>query len=158
MFIGRELRIPGFRGLNLRQLDRKCVEEMAAEKLNKLGLMTIQNINPAVETRSGGQRQGLTVARAAAFGSKVAVLDETTAALGVKESRRVLELIQDLNSHDIPIMLISHNIPHVFEAADCIHVHRLAKGLDVIDLAEHYMFDAVAYVTDAKVPEGAHAA
>jgi energy-coupling factor transporter ATP-binding protein EcfA2 len=89
--------------------------------------MTIQNINQAVETLSGGQRQGVAVARAAAFGSKVIILDEPTAALGVKESRRVLELILDVRSRGIPIILISHNMPHVFEVADRIHVHRLGK-------------------------------
>ncbi len=94
------------------------MEKFAREKLNELGLMTIQNINQAVETLSGGQRQGVAVARAAAFGSKVVILDEPTAALGVKESRRVLELIRDVRSRGIPIILISHNMPHVFEVAD----------------------------------------
>ncbi|MEM1073630.1 MAG: ATP-binding cassette domain-containing protein [Pseudomonadota bacterium] len=158
MFMGRELRKPGFRGKFLRQLDRKRMEAIAREKLSELGLMTIQNINQAVETLSGGQRQGVAVARAAAFGSKVIILDEPTAALGVKESRRVLELIQDVKSRGIPIILISHNMPHVFELADRIHVHRLGKRLCVIDPKEHSMSDAVAYMTGAKVPEGAHAA
>jgi hypothetical protein len=101
------------------------MEKFAREKLNELGLMTIQNINQAVETLSGGQRQGVAVARAAAFGSKVVILDEPTAALGVKESRRVLELIRDVRSRGMPIILISHNMPHVFEVADRIHIHRL---------------------------------
>jgi len=93
------------------------MEQVARGKLSELGLMTIQNINQAVETLSGGQRQGVAVARAAAFGSKVIILDEPTAALGVKESRRVLELILDVRSRGIPIILISHNMPHVFEAS-----------------------------------------
>ncbi|MFK7763164.1 MAG: ATP-binding cassette domain-containing protein [Roseobacter sp.] len=158
MFMGRELRKPGLRGSILRQLDRKKMEEMAREKLSELGLMTIQNINQAVETLSGGQRQGVAVARAAAFGSKVIILDEPTAALGVKESRRVLELIQDVKSRGIPIILISHNMPHVFEVADRIHVHRLGKRLCVIDPKAHSMSDAVAYMTGAKVPDGVNAA
>ena len=158
MFMGRELRKPGFRGKVLRQLDRKRMEEIAREKLSELGLMTIQNINQAVETLSGGQRQGVAVARAAAFGSKVIILDEPTAALGVKESRRVLELIQDVKSRGIPIILISHNMPHVFEVADRIHVHRLGKRLCVVDPKDHSMSDAVAYMTGATVPDGAHAA
>jgi len=153
MFMGRELRKPGWRGQVLRQLDRARMETMAREKLNDLGLMTIQNINQAVETLSGGQRQGVAVARAAAFGSKVIILDEPTAALGVKESRRVLELIQDVKSRGIPIILISHNMPHVFEVADRIHVHRLGKRLCVIDPKQHEMSDAVAYMTGAKEPE-----
>src|SRR5210317_990669 len=152
MFMGRELRKPGWRGKFLRQLDRKKMEDMARQKLSDLGLMTIQNINQAVETLSGGQRQGVAVARAAAFGSKVIILDEPTAALGVKESRRVLELIQDVKSRGIPIILISHNMPHVFEVCDRIHIHRLGKRLTVIDPKDHEMSDAVAYMTGAKNP------
>lgn len=152
MFMGRELRKPGFRGKFLRQLDRKRMEEIARAKLSELGLMTIQNINQAVETLSGGQRQGVAVARAAAFGSKVIILDEPTAALGVKESRRVLELIQDVRSRGIPIILISHNMPHVFEVADRIHVHRLGKRLCVIKPGDHSMSDAVAFMTGAAEP------
>ncbi|UWR27910.1 ATP-binding cassette domain-containing protein [Sulfitobacter sp. S223] len=155
MFMGRELRKPGFRGSVLRQLDRKRMEDVAREKLSELGLMTIQNINQAVETLSGGQRQGVAVARAAAFGSKVIILDEPTAALGVKESRKVLELILEVKSRGIPIILISHNMPHVFEVADRIHVHRLGKRLCLIDPKDHSMSDAVAYMTGAAVPEAA---
>ncbi len=158
MFMGREIRKPGVMGRVFRQLDRPAMEKFARAKLNELGLMTIQNINQAVETLSGGQRQGVAVARAAAFGSRVIILDEPTAALGVKESRRVLELIQDVRSRGIPIILISHNMPHVFEVADRVHIHRLGKRLAVINPREHSMSDAVAYMTGAKVPEGAIAA
>ena len=153
MFMGRELRRPGFRGKILRQLDRPAMEKFARDKLSELGLMTIQNIKQAVETLSGGQRQGVAVARAAAFGSKVIILDEPTAALGVKESRRVLELIQDVKSRGIPIILISHNMPHVFEVADRIHIHRLGERLCVIDPKDHSMSDAVALMTGAKEPD-----
>ncbi len=153
LFMGRELRKPGIMGSVFRQLDRPAMEKFAREKLNELGLMTIQNINQAVETLSGGQRQGVAVARAAAFGSKVVIMDEPTAALGVKESRRVLELILDVKKRGLPIILISHNMPHVFEVADRIHIHRLGKRLCVIDPKKHTMSDAVAYMTGAKVPE-----
>ncbi|MGO4910421.1 MULTISPECIES: ATP-binding cassette domain-containing protein [Pseudorhodobacter] len=152
MFMGRELRKPGFMGKWLRQLDRPRMEQLARDKLTELGLMTIQNINQAVETLSGGQRQGVAVARAAAFGSKVIILDEPTAALGVKESRKVLELIQDVKSRGIPIILISHNMPHVFEVADRIHVHRLGKRLCVVNPKDYTMSDAVAFMTGAKEP------
>jgi fructose transport system ATP-binding protein len=152
MFMGRELRKPGFLGTVLRQLDRAEMERIARQKLSDLGLMTIQNINQAVETLSGGQRQGVAVARAAAFGSRVIILDEPTAALGVKESRRVLELIQDVRARGIPIILISHNMPHVFEVADRIHVHRLGQRLCVIDPKDYTMSDAVAFMTGAKLP------
>lgn len=154
MFMGRELRKPGFMGKWLHQLDRPAMEKFAREKLSELGLMTIQNINQAVESLSGGQRQGVAVARAAAFGSKVIILDEPTAALGVKESRKVLELIQDVRSRGVPIILISHNMPHVFEVADRIHIHRLGRRLAIIDPKEHSMSDAVGYMTGAQVPDG----
>ncbi|WP_195818353.1 ATP-binding cassette domain-containing protein [Roseobacter sp. MH60115] len=150
MFMGREIRRPGIMGNWFRKLDRPKMERLAREKLTELGLMTIQNINQAVETLSGGQRQGVAVARAAAFGSKVIILDEPTAALGVKESRKVLELIQDVKSRGIPIILISHNMPHVFEVADRIHVHRLGKRLCVINPKDYTMSDAVAFMTGAK--------
>ena len=152
MFMGRELRRPGPLGSVLRMLDTEAMRTFARQKLNELGLMTIQNIDQPVETLSGGQRQGVAVARAAAFGSKVVILDEPTAALGVKESRKVLELIQDVRARGVPIILISHNMPHVFEVADRIHVHRLGKRLCVINPREHTMSDAVAYMTGAKVP------
>ncbi len=152
MFMGREIRRKGPLGRWLRMLDKPAMETFAREKLSELGLMTIQNINQAVETLSGGQRQGVAVARAAAFGSKVIILDEPTAALGVKESRKVLELIQDVKSRGIPIILISHNMPHVFEVADRIHVHRLGRRLCVINPKEYTMSDAVAFMTGAKEP------
>ncbi len=154
MFMGREIRRDGFAGKYLRMLDKPEMQRIAREKLNELGLMTIQNINQAVETLSGGQRQGVAVARAAAFGSKVIILDEPTAALGVKESRKVLELIQDVKSRGIPIILISHNMPHVFELADRIHIHRLGKRLCVVKPSEVSMSDAVALMTGAMEPPG----
>ena len=152
MFMGREMRVPGFWGEWLRKLDRKAMEKFARQKLSELGLLTIQNINQAVETLSGGQRQGVAVARAAAFGSKVVILDEPTAALGVKESRKVLDLIQDVRARGMPIVLISHNMPHVFEVSDRIHIHRLGRRLCVINPKDYTMSDAVAFMTGAKQP------
>lgn len=96
------------------------------------------------------------MARAVAFGSKVIILDEPTAASGVKESRRVLELILEVRESGIPIVLISHNMPHVFEVADRIHVHRLGKRLGVVDPRRCSMSDAVAYMTGASEPRTEH--
>ncbi len=157
MFLGREIRMPGVLGSVFRMMDRGAMQKFSREKLSELGLMTIQNITQPVETLSGGQRQGVAVARAAAFGSKIIILDEPTAALGVKESRRVLELILDVRSRGIPIILISHNMPHVFEVADRIHIHRLGKRIAVINPKEYSMSDAVAIMTGAMQPplEGA---
>ncbi len=152
MFLGREVRKPGVMGSVFRMLDRKAMEKHAREKLSELGLMTIQNIGQAVETLSGGQRQGVAVARAAAFGTKVLIMDEPTAALGVKESRRVLELILDVKRRGLPIVLISHNMPHVFEVSDRIHIHRLGSRLCTIRPKDFSMSDAVAFMTGAKTP------
>ncbi len=152
MFLGRELRKPGLLGSVFRLMDRAAMQKFSRDKLSELGLMTIQNINQPVETLSGGQRQGVAVARAAAFGSKIIILDEPTAALGVKESRRVLELILDVRARGIPIILISHNMPHVFEVADRIHIHRLGKRIAVINPKDYSMSDAVAIMTGAMQP------
>jgi fructose transport system ATP-binding protein len=152
MFLGREIRRKDPIGRLFRTLDRHAMNKIAREKLSELGLMTIQNISQSVETLSGGQRQGVAVARAAAFGSRVVIMDEPTAALGVKESRRVLELMLDVKKRGLPIVLISHNMPHVFEVADRIHIHRLGRRLAVIDPKQYTMSDAVAFMTGAKAP------
>jgi fructose transport system ATP-binding protein len=152
MFLGRELRLTGPLGSVCRILDRKAMQRIAREKLTELGLLTVQKINQRVETLSGGQRQGVAVARAAAFGSRVVIMDEPTAALGVKESRRVLELILDVRRRGVSIVLISHNMPHVFEIADRIHIHRLGRRLTVIDPKAYTMSDAVSFMTGARLP------
>ncbi len=152
LFLGREIRRKGPLGTLFRKLDKTEMRRIAREKLSELGLMTIQNIDQAVETLSGGQRQGVAVARAAAFGSRVVIMDEPTAALGVKESRRVLELLLDVKRRGLPIVLISHNMPHVFEVADRIHIHRLGRRLAVIRPQDFSMSDAVAMMTGAMEP------
>ncbi len=152
MFLGREIRSSGLLGKLFHQLDRKAMADIARKKLSELGLLTIQNIQQPVETLSGGQRQGVAVARAAAFGSKVIILDEPTAALGVKESRKVLDLVLKVRARGVPIVLISHNMPHVFEVADRIHIHRLGKRATVIKPRDVSMADAVAIMTGALAP------
>ena len=152
MFLGRELKRPGLMGTLFRRLDRARMRSEAREHLSNLGLMTIQNIRQPVETLSGGQRQGVAVARAAAFGSKLIIMDEPTAALGVKESRKVLELMLDVKKRGLPIVLISHNMPHVFEVADRIHIHRLGRRIAVINPRDFSMSDAVAIMTGAMKP------
>ena len=149
LFLGRELLKPGILGKVFRMLDKKEMERRARDKMAELGLMTIQNISQAVESLSGGQRQGVAVARSALFGSKVVIMDEPTAALGVKESRRVLNLIKEVRDRGLPIILISHNMPHVFEVADRIHIHRLGKRAAIVTPQSHSMSDAVAIMTGA---------
>jgi fructose transport system ATP-binding protein len=152
MFLGRELRRPGFLGRWLGLLDKGRMREFARQKLSELGLMTVQSIDQSVETLSGGQRQGVAVARAAAFATRFVIMDEPTAALGVKESRRVLELMREVKARGLPIVLISHNMPHVFEVADRIHIHRLGRRACVIRPEDHSMSDAVAIMTGAMPP------
>jgi len=152
LFLGRELRSPGIAGKIFRRLDLAEMNRQARAELNQLGLMTVQNISQPVETLSGGQRQGVAIARAVAFGTRVVIMDEPTAALGVKESGRVLDQIRRVKDRGMPIVLISHNMPQVFEVADRIHIHRLGRRLAVIDPKSHSMADAVAMMTGALKP------
>ena len=152
MFLGRERRRSGPIGTIFRALDRAGMRREARERLSALGLLTIQSVDQSVETLSGGQRQGIAVARATVFGTRVVIMDEPTAALGVKESRRVLELMLDVKKRGLPIVLISHNMPHVFEVADRIHIHRLGRRIAIIDPRSLSMSDAVAIMTGAMKP------
>jgi fructose transport system ATP-binding protein len=152
LFLGRERRKPGILGSVFRMLDLGGMKESARKEMSELGLLTIQNMGQAVETLSGGQRQGVAVARAAAFGQRVIIMDEPTAALGVKESQKVLQLIRDVRDKGIPVILISHNMPHVFDVADRIHIQRLGRRVAVVTPASHSMAEAVAIMTGATEP------
>ena len=149
LFLGRERRKPGILGSVFRMLDLGGMREAARKEMSDLGLLTIQDMSQAVETLSGGQRQGVAVARAAAFGQRVIIMDEPTAALGVKESGKVLKLIRDVRDRGIPVILISHNMPHVFEVSDRIHIHRLGRRVAVVTPKSHSMSEAVAIMTGA---------
>lgn len=153
MFMGLEFRKEGFVGRWLWQCDKAAMRRVARERLSELGLMTIQNIDQTVETLSGGRRRGVAVARAAAFGSRVIILDEPTAELGVKKNRELLDLIAHVHDRGVPIILISHNVPHVFDVADRIHVHRLGRRMCVLKPGEVLMSDAVALMTGAMRPD-----
>ncbi len=149
LYLAREERRPGVLGSVFRMLDKKGMKERAGDSVQKLGIQTIQNMGQAVETLSGGQRQAVAVARAAAFGSKVVVLDEPTAALGVKESGMVLDMVKQLRDNGLAVILISHNMPHVWEAADRIHIQRLGGCAGVITPQSHDMGEGVAVMTGA---------
>ena len=155
LYLAREERRKGPLGSVLRMLDKSGMEKRAGQSVQDLGIQTIQNMSQAVETLSGGQRQAVAVARAAAFGSKVVVLDEPTAALGVKESGMVLDMVKQLRDKGQSIILISHNMPHVWEVADRIHIQRLGGRAGVITPASHDMGEGVAIMTGAKKLEGA---
>ena len=123
MFLGRERLKSGILGKLFYMLDRSGMNNFARQKLSELGLLTIQNIEQPVESLSGGQRQGVAV-----------------------------ELILDVKKRGMPIVLISHNMPHVFEVADRIHINRLGRRLCVINPKDYTMADAVAFMTGAKEP------
>jgi fructose transport system ATP-binding protein len=150
LFLGRERRRSGMLGSVFRMLDTPGMRRDAKAQILTLGIGTLQNITQAVETLSGGQRQAVAVARAAAFGSKVIILDEPTAALGVRESNQVLQLIRDLRDRGLPVILISHNMPHVFGVADRIHIQRLGRCAAVVTPESTPMDEAVAIMTGAR--------
>ena len=149
LYLGRELRKAGILGALFRMMDTKLMRANSKNGLDRLGISTLQDVTVPVENLSGGQRQAVAVARAAAFGSKVVVLDEPTAALGVRESNQVLDLIRRLREEGIPVILVSHNMPQVFDVADRIHIQRLGKRAAVITPDSHSMTDAVAIMTGA---------
>ena len=152
LFLGRELRRPGFLGNVLRMLDHKKMLEESIARMRDLKV-GIRSMTQAVETLSGGQRQCVAVSRAAAFAQHVVIMDEPTAALGVKEGNMVLELIRRVRDKGLPVVLISHNMPHVFEIADRIHVARLGKRGAVLNPKKISMSDTVAVMTGALRPE-----
>jgi fructose transport system ATP-binding protein len=152
LFLGRELRKPGLRGSLLRQLDKSGMRQQAAEHMKNLGIR-IQSINQKVETLSGGQRQAVAVARAAAWGKRVVILDEPTAALGVRETNQVLNLITRVRDQGLSVVLISHSMPDVFQIADRIHIHRLGRRAVVVSPKTTSMSDVVAVMTGALPPD-----
>jgi fructose transport system ATP-binding protein len=152
LFLGREIRRRGWLGHILRMLDKKQMLEQSTARMQDLKV-GIRSMTQAVETLSGGQRQCVAVARAAAFARHVVIMDEPTAALGVKEGNMVLELIRRVRDKGLPVVLISHNMPHVFEVADRIHVARLGKRAAVLNPKKISMSDTVAVMTGAMAPD-----
>jgi fructose transport system ATP-binding protein len=154
LFLGRELRRPGFAGRFLRLLDKPRMRREAERHMAELKFR-LPSISHAVEDLSGGQRQGVAVARAAAFARRLVIMDEPTAALGVRETGQVLDLIRAIRERGRPVVLISHNMPNVFEVADRIHVMRLGRRAALTSPARHSMADVVAIMTGAAVADGA---
>jgi fructose transport system ATP-binding protein len=155
LFLGREKRRDGPLGSILRMVDHKGQREEAERQMKNLQI-GIRSMSQAVETLSGGQRQGVAVARAAAWARKLVIMDEPTAALGVRESGQVLELIKRVRDNGLPVILISHNMPHVFEIADRIHIHRLGKRVAVVSPTTHTMHEVVGIMTGAVVHDLEH--
>jgi fructose transport system ATP-binding protein len=152
LFLGREIIKAGFLSRLLRIIDKKKMLDESVARMNDLKV-GIRSMTQAVETLSGGQRQCVAVSRAAAFAQHVVILDEPTAALGVKEGNMVLELIRRVRDKGLPVILISHNMPHVFEIADRIHIARLGKRACIVNPKVISMSETVAVMTGAKRAE-----
>jgi fructose transport system ATP-binding protein len=152
LFLGRELRRAGLLGTVLRLLDRPRMRREGAAQLAALGI-EIGEPTQRVETLSGGQRQAVAVARSAAFARHVVIMDEPTAALGVRESGMVLEIIRRVRDRGLSVVIISHDMPHVFQLADRVHVQRLGRRVAVLDPRRVSMSDTVAVMTGALAPE-----
>jgi fructose transport system ATP-binding protein len=152
IFLGREARWRGPLGLGLRLLDKRRMRREAAQHFAELQI-GVQSIAQPVENLSGGQRQGVAVARAAKWARRLAIMDEPTAALGVRETRQVLDLIQRVRERGLPVIIISHDMPHVFELADRILIMRLGKRVAVVTPQTHTMPEAVAIMTGATKSE-----
>ncbi len=145
IYLGRELLRPGLLG-KLGFLDQRRMDEEAAAQISRLRVR-VPNINRRMVTLSGGQRQGVAVARAVMWASKIVIMDEPTAALGVAQSGMVLDLIREVRNTGIPVVLISHNMPHVFEVADRIVVLRLGEIVAELDPKRNSIDEAVAAMT-----------
>jgi len=148
LFLGREVRRPGPLGSVFRLLDKGRMRREAEREMAELKFH-LPAIDSAVENLSGGQRQGVAVARAAIFARRLVIMDEPTAALGVRESGQVLNLIRTIRERGLPVILISHNIPHVFEVADRIHIMRLGRRAALTTPQRHTMAQVVAIMTGA---------
>jgi simple sugar transport system ATP-binding protein len=147
LFLGREIRQPGLRG-RLGFIDKKAMREKAQDAFATLGI-GLQDIDVEVAMLSGGQRQAVAVSRAVTWASRVIFLDEPTAALGVVQAHRVLELIRRLRGSGMSVVLISHNLPQVFEVADRIQVLRLGRRVATFRPNQTTMEQVVGAMTGA---------
>ncbi len=141
MYLGREAHDPFYR---LREPE---MERHTAETLATLSVTTIRSTRQKVATLSGGQRQSVAVARAVMWNSKIVILDEPTAALGVAQTRQVLDLVKRLGQQGLAVILISHNLHDVFEAADRVTVLRLGRDIGIYEVAKTTQQEIVSAIT-----------
>jgi ABC-type sugar transport system ATPase subunit len=147
LFLGREQYLPGVLGW-LGFLDRKAMRRRADEEMRRLKI-GLKSVDQPVVSLSGGQRQAVAVARAIAWGRRIVIMDEPTAALGVRESSMVLELIKEVRSHGLAIIMISHNLPEVFAVADRITVLRLGRTITTLNTKDTSLEAVVGMMTGA---------
>lgn len=145
IFLGREYTLPGALG-RLGFLDNKRMRRETIAQLTRLGVR-VPNLDRRLVTLSGGQRQGVAVARAVMWASRIVILDEPTAALGVAQTRMVLDLVRQVRDSGIPVVLISHNMPNVFDVATRIVVLRLGAVVAELDPRTASIDDAVIAMT-----------
>ncbi|MDJ0335858.1 ATP-binding cassette domain-containing protein [Salinibacterium sp. G-O1] len=145
MFLGREKLTRTF------QLDRIAMERRALEVLEQLRVTTIRSVGQSVEGLSGGQRQSVAVAKAVMWSAKLLILDEPTAALGVAQTREVLELVHRLGEQGLGVLLISHNLHDVFEVADRIVVLRLGQNVAEFDRRTTNQTEVVEAITAGRL-------
>jgi fructose transport system ATP-binding protein len=150
LFLGREVHLPGGLGVLTRFLNKRAMRQRAAQQLQSLNI-GIKSVRQAVDTLSGGQRQGVAVARAVAFGRHIVIMDEPTAALGVRESQGVLELIRRINEQGLSVILISHNMPQVLELTHRIMVLRHGQRAGVVRTADTNVEQVVRLITGAEI-------
>jgi simple sugar transport system ATP-binding protein len=149
LFLGREeLLAPPLSWFGF--LDKKAMRRRTEEEMRRLKI-GIQSVEQPVLSLSGGQRQAVAVARAIAWGTRIVIMDEPTAALGVRESRMVLELIKEVRSQGIAVIMVSHNLPEVFAVADRITVLRLGRTIVTLNANETNLESVVGMMTGALV-------
>lgn len=152
VYMGRELLKPGVLG-KLGVLDKRAMKAGAEKSFSDLGV-AVKDADAAVAYLSGGQRQGVAVARAASWASRVIIMDEPTAALGVVQTENVLNVIRRVRDSGVAVVLISHNMPDVLKVADRIEVLRLGRRVAVFRRADASLESLVAAMTGALVQEG----
>jgi simple sugar transport system ATP-binding protein len=150
LFIGREIVRDGLRG-RLGFLDHGAMRRRTSEALEALGVR-LPDVDVPVASLSGGQRQSVAICRAVTWARRVVFMDEPTAALGVLQTRRVVELIRRVRDSGVAVVLISHDIPQVLELADRIEVLRLGSRVAQLDAAETSAEELVAAMTGALTP------
>ncbi|HEX3614899.1 MAG TPA: ATP-binding cassette domain-containing protein [Solirubrobacteraceae bacterium] len=151
VYMGRELLKPGILG-KLGVLDKRAMKAGAETAFKDLGV-AVKDADAAVAYLSGGQRQGVAVARAASWASRVIIMDEPTAALGVVQTENVLNVIRRVRDSGVAVVLISHNMPDVMKVADRIEVLRLGKRVAVFTREEATLESLVGAMTGAVVQE-----
>jgi D-xylose transport system ATP-binding protein len=149
MFLGREDHDPLFR------LREAPMEQRTAETLKSLAVTTIRSVRQPVASLSGGQRQSVAVARAVLWNNRVVFLDEPTAALGVAQTRQVLDLVKRLGEQGLAVVIVSHNLADVFEVADRITVLRLGRNVGVYERDKTTEHEIVQAITAGTAPEAA---